>query len=824
MNDLTTPEIKSLAATFVRDLVAAVEGEERGPRLRRKSADWAKDPSHHAPAGEHGGQFTSSGSSAAKPKDRLRKKPTKEAASGSKLSRDEHGKWDGMAVGDEVNWTVGKKTATGWKIVSLGGPETRHRVTLTRDGVTSSADPANLSPASAKTPAAPTATAQPASTSQSDGITVQTHSSAKYGDVSPKVVEEVQGAIKKLPKPLLDALKKHGVSVSVFKIISDAPNKKSEFGVAQYNRHAKQVCVAEYTPYKTPTKDIDRVVLHELGHALDDALGSKSSEELSKISRSEYDSIKEYREKEDSGYYFERFRETFAEAVAHLYSSAPTTFAMSREKAEKNFPKTISFVRKLLEDIGEEKGSHTKSLDNGAALPAMSVTDQTTGGAFVPPPSFGTPHERRRRLRWRRPAAELSEGMATKGWITLSNKDKEGDKHGSVHVFIDGSGKISKGPAALEGKKPADLSETHAIAAVHGDKHPVTGEAGPKEAAKPAASKPTAPPEDDDVLDIDEADVEEPAAAKPTATKPSVAKPPSDDDDVLDIDEADVDEPPPAKPSPGKATPTHAIGDVLEALDGTPPEVALKHEAVLKEVLGTLKEKHPAATMNDLKNALMELAENEEDEDDEEDDFDGEDEEDEDEATLASEKPGKKLPHQGPDKNNVPNTHLPDESRPHLNAAEFKAIEKYSSYAYDKLNEALRTGRPLTDPDLQGVHDTLQAAFAKAKPLPKPILVSRGMTVDKAGLKAFAAKMESAAANGASAELGGYYSTSTSGVPDGFRGNVEFKIMAKRGLDLKPYSALPTEDEFLLDSTSEFKPTRVERLGDNKVIVHMEQV
>lgn len=72
------------------------------------------------------------------------------------------------------------------------------------------------------------------------------------------------------------------------------------------------------------------------------------------------------------------------------------------------------------------------------------------------------------------------------GWVTLSNKDAEGDRHGSTHVYIGPGGKITKGPEGMRGKKPGELSATHKVTAVHGEKHPGTGWA-----KKPAARGPT---------------------------------------------------------------------------------------------------------------------------------------------------------------------------------------------------------------------------------------------------------------------------------------------------------------------------------------------
>jgi hypothetical protein len=54
----------------------------------------------------------------------------------------------------------------------------------------------------------------------------------------------------------------------------------------------------------------------------------------------------------------------------------------------------------------------------------------------------------------------------------------------------------------------------------------------------------------------------------------------------------------------------------------------------------------------------------------------------------------------------------------------------------------------------------------------------------------------------------------SSGVGKSFRGNVTLKINAVHGLDMKPHSQLPTEEEFLLPHGSRFKVKAVTKKGD----------
>lgn len=103
----------------------------------------------------------------------------------------------------------------------------------------------------------------------------------------------------------------------------------------------------------------------------------------------------------------------------------------------------------------------------------------------------------------------LAGGETMKGWVTIGGKpDEHGEHSGGTHVYINGSGKITKGPSDMVGHKPSDLG--HKVTAAHGEKHPETGtREGPKEAPrqvpkeqpgeqareqpKPAAPKPAAP-------------------------------------------------------------------------------------------------------------------------------------------------------------------------------------------------------------------------------------------------------------------------------------------------------------------------------------------
>ena len=73
--------------------------------------------------------------------------------------------------------------------------------------------------------------------------------------------------------------------------------------------------------------------------------------------------------------------------------------------------------------------------------------------------------------------------------------------------------------------------------------------------------------------------------------------------------------------------------------------------------------------------------------------------------------------------------------------------------------------------------------------------------------------------------MGRYTSTSTFDHPGDFAGNITIKITAKKGLDTKPYSYHPSENEILLDHHSKFKIHKVEQDKESGVwTVHAEQL
>lgn len=186
---------------------------------------------------------------------------------------------------------------------------------------------------------------------------------------------------------------------------------------------------------------------------------------------------------------------------------------------------------------------------------------------------------------------------------------------------------------------------------------------------------------------------------------------------------------------------------------------------------------------------------------------------------------------------NRPNDHAPDEARPELSLDEANAVRDYTdTHVFGPLNEQARAfreqlragkepakrglfGKLTGGKDLAGTHEKLKAVFAKAKPIRPPVVVKRGITVEDPA--AFAKWFAGHGEAGSAISLPGYQSTSlihdgaadTFGEKGRYGGNVQFHIHATHGIDVKPYSRVPGEDEMLLPHGSNYKVGRVEQRG-----------
>ena len=171
----------------------------------------------------------------------------------------------------------------------------------------------------------------------------------------------------------------------------------------------------------------------------------------------------------------------------------------------------------------------------------------------------------------------------------------------------------------------------------------------------------------------------------------------------------------------------------------------------------------------------------------------------------------------------MPNPLIPKETRPKLTADEAMAICDYSGDLYPDINNPLRDGKPLSA-KAQVAYDEMQKAFDKAKPFPEPIKVQRGMDFkDPAKLKAFITKCTAVVGTQNVMRLEGFTSTGTAGIPPAFEGNVVITFIAKKGLDLLPYSQSQHEKELLLNHNTPVLVHRCVQKGKTWEIT-MEQV
>ena len=180
----------------------------------------------------------------------------------------------------------------------------------------------------------------------------------------------------------------------------------------------------------------------------------------------------------------------------------------------------------------------------------------------------------------------------------------------------------------------------------------------------------------------------------------------------------------------------------------------------------------------------------------------------------------------------APNGKLPDQARPPV--ADKKTagfLNGRPTWGYDgPLNTALRqTGGPppgelggagggAGKPDQSGpkMFAALRAQFAAAKPFKPPVRVARGLTVTGDTADRLAAAARHPMATGSEATMSGFVSTTAGANAHG--GNVQFSINATHGLDMKPYSHYPGENELLLDHGSRFRVTGVRQVEGNWVI------
>ncbi len=171
--------------------------------------------------------------------------------------------------------------------------------------------------------------------------------------------------------------------------------------------------------------------------------------------------------------------------------------------------------------------------------------------------------------------------------------------------------------------------------------------------------------------------------------------------------------------------------------------------------------------------------------------------------------PAKLPPPSDDPKVKAPNPVLPDQSRPELAPDEVKSLTHYSGGGYTGINKLLR-GQPSEDPDLDAAdHERLQKAFAKAIPFDKPVTTYRAIqlgNMEDDERDALLAALDAAKSSGGTITIPGYTSTTTDkGWVDRLNVDAVVEVVARKGLDVKPYAKKPHEQELLLDHNSRFK-------------------
>lgn len=162
---------------------------------------------------------------------------------------------------------------------------------------------------------------------------------------------------------------------------------------------------------------------------------------------------------------------------------------------------------------------------------------------------------------------------------------------------------------------------------------------------------------------------------------------------------------------------------------------------------------------------------------------------------------------------------LPAAARPPLTPIQRQAIKAYTGNYSKIVNRCLREGGKDCE-QFSGLIDCLRSAFVGLAAFPDPVTVYRKITVrphvvspDAAG--EILGPLRNAHAAGTTVRLKGFQSTSTNPkkMPSNLW-NVHLKIIAKKGLDARPYASLKSEAELLLDHDSEFMVHEVREEGE----------
>jgi len=174
-----------------------------------------------------------------------------------------------------------------------------------------------------------------------------------------------------------------------------------------------------------------------------------------------------------------------------------------------------------------------------------------------------------------------------------------------------------------------------------------------------------------------------------------------------------------------------------------------------------------------------------------------------------------------PTDNNVVNPLLSDGARPKLTLEQANYLNTYTGSSYESINSPLHEGKLPVSPYLE-LYQEIQAAFKNTKEFP-PVTVERGIDFkDSTKLKHFVQQFIDSEGKPTKelVPLKGFISTGTAGAPGDFKkGNISLKIIAKKGLDMGPYTKTPEEKELLLNHNTNFKVHGCEETGDKWFLV-----
>jgi hypothetical protein len=180
---------------------------------------------------------------------------------------------------------------------------------------------------------------------------------------------------------------------------------------------------------------------------------------------------------------------------------------------------------------------------------------------------------------------------------------------------------------------------------------------------------------------------------------------------------------------------------------------------------------------------------------------------------------------------------IPHEAKPetygHHEGDVRRALRHYTSdYGHNTINAALR-GRAKPDAATVWHINHISKALKSAQPLPKPLTVWRGLSLDQDSQRELIEKATAAQQSGQRLRMRGFASTSldpkTASNFSGFGGSnnaLVFEILAKKGLHLQSVSD-HEEDEFLMDHNSEFTVKGVKdvpfgTLGATRRVIQLE--